>query len=55
MRVTLLSFYQPRQPEISQMRFAVRIEENVARFDIAMQHTMLVRVVHRARHFRDQF
>ena len=48
-------FHQPRQPEIGEMRFAFGIEENVARLNVAMQDAVLMRVVHSARKFRDEF
>src|SRR4030095_13594530 len=37
------------------MRFAVCVEKNVSRFDIAMENSVLVRVLNRARHFGDYF
>src|SRR5215510_650553 len=35
------------------MRFAVGIEQNVSRFDVAMEDTMFVRVMQGARKLRD--
>src|SRR2546430_7634909 len=37
------------------MRFALLIEQDVSRFDVAMQNSMLMRVMNGARHLRDQF
>ena len=37
------------------MRFAFGIDENVARLDVAMQDAVFMRVVNRARQFRDEF
>ena len=45
-RVTVLSrLDQSRKAEVGQMRFAFCIEQNVSRFDVAMQNAVLVRVV----------
>src|ERR1051326_8705861 len=33
------------------MRFAACVEQDVSRLDVAMEDSVLVRVVHRARHF----
>ena len=37
------------------MRFAACVEQNVSRLDVAMEDSVFVRVVHRARHFGDYF
>src|SRR5262249_53148381 len=37
------------------MRFALGIEENVARLDVAVQDAVFMRVVNRTRQFRDEF
>src|SRR5262249_48154841 len=37
------------------MQFAVGVEQNVSRFDVAMENSVLVRVMDRARHFGDYF
>src|SRR5436190_3589951 len=50
-----LRFQQPGQSEISKLRFAFGIEENVARLNVAVQDAVLMRVVNRARQFRDEF
>ena len=48
-------FQQPGQSEIGEMRFAFGIEENVARLNVAVQDAVFMRVVNRARQFRDEF
>src|ERR1700757_1443848 len=50
-----LRFDQSREAEIGQMRFAVCVEQNVSRFDVAMEDSVLVRVMDRARYFGDYF
>src|SRR5215510_15359 len=37
------------------MRFAVCVEQNVSRFDVTMEDSVLVREMDRARHFGDCF
>src|SRR4029453_12947620 len=37
------------------MRFTVCIEQNVPRFDVPMQNSVLMRVMHYARYLRDEF
>src|SRR5262249_20200689 len=37
------------------MWFPFGIQQNVSRFDVAMQNAVLVRIVNSTRHFRDQF
>src|SRR4029434_8112603 len=37
------------------MRFAFGVEQNVARLDVSMQNAVFMRVVNRARQFRDEF
>ena len=48
-----LCFDQSRKTKIGEVRFAFCIEENVSRFDVAMQNAVFMRVMHRARHLRD--
>lgn len=42
-------FHQSRHPKIRQMRLAVLIQQNVSRFNIAMQESVFVRELHGAR------
>src|SRR6266567_5486245 len=44
-----------RQAEVGKMRFARCIEQNVARFDVAMENAAFMRVMNGARHLRYQF
>jgi hypothetical protein len=44
---------QSCQPEIREVRFAFCIEQNVARFDVAMENAVLVSVMNRVCDFRD--
>ena len=37
------------------MRFAFCIQQNVSRLDVAMQNAVFMRVMHCARHLRDEF
>src|SRR5437762_14233111 len=37
------------------MRFTVCVEQNVSRFDVPMQNSVFMRVMHNARDFRDEF
>ena len=48
-----LRFHQPRQSEVSEVRFAFSIEQNVSRFNVAMQNSVLMRVMNSACHLRD--
>src|SRR5260221_14701238 len=43
---------QPGQPKIGQIGVAMLIQQNVARFDVAMNDAMLMRVVERTRDLR---
>src|SRR5439155_20269091 len=40
-----LCFHQPRQPEVSQMRFALCVEQDIARLNVTMQNAVLVCVM----------
>jgi hypothetical protein len=44
-----LCFYQARQTEVGEMRFAFGIDQNVARLNVSMENAALVRVMHSAR------
>ena len=44
---------QPCQTKIREMRFALCIEQDVSRFDVAMQNAVLMRVMNGARHLGD--
>ena len=44
-----LCFHQPRQTEVSQMRFTFSIDHYVSRLDVAMQNAVLVCVMNGAR------
>ena len=46
--------HQPGQPEVGEMRFALRVEQHVARLDVAMQNAALMRVVNGPRQLREQ-
>ena len=46
-------FHQARQPEVGQMRFALDVEQNISRLDIAMNDSALMRVVRGAGEARD--
>jgi len=48
-------FHQPRQTKIGEMRFAFLIKQNISRLDVSMQNAVFVRVMHGARHLRDEF
>src|SRR5215831_19493449 len=37
------------------MRFALSIQQNVSRFDVTVQNSVFMRVMHNARDFRDEF
>src|SRR5262245_42320704 len=37
------------------MRFTICVEQNVSRFDVPMQNSVFMRVMHSARDFRDEF
>src|SRR5262249_42117052 len=37
------------------MRFTFCVEQNVPRFDVPMQSSVFMRIVHSARHFGDEF
>jgi hypothetical protein len=45
---------QSRQPEISQMRFALPIQQNVTRFYVSVQDSLFMREMHRTRDFHEQ-
>ena len=44
---------QSRKAEIRQVRFTFLIEKNVSRFDIAMENSMFMCVMHYTRHLCD--
>ena len=48
-------FDQTRQSEVGQMWFAILIEQNISRLDVAMQNAALVRELDRSRDFHEQF
>jgi hypothetical protein len=54
-RNAAVGFDQPGKPKIGQMRFAFCIEQNVSRFDVAMQNAVFMRVMHSACHLGDEF
>src|SRR5207248_11054904 len=54
-RDSALRLDQASQPEVREMRFAVCVEQDVSRFDVAMQNAALVSVVNCARDFGNQF
>src|SRR5438046_1701634 len=54
-RDTALRFDQSRKTKIGQVRFALCIQQNVARLDISMQDAVLVRVMNNARHLDNEF
>ena len=55
MRESAALLNQLRQAEVGQMRFALGIEQHVARLDIAMQDAALMGVVNGPRQFDQQF
>ena len=48
-------FHQPGEAEISQVRFAVSVQQNISWLDVSMQNAVFVCVVHSAGDFRDEF
>jgi hypothetical protein len=50
-----LRFDQSRQAKVGEMRFACSIDEYIARLNVSMHNPVLMRVMHGARHLRDQF
>ena len=56
MRVTrAFGFDQAGQTEIGQMRFAFCIQQDVSRFDVAMQNAVFMSIMDCARQLRDEF
>src|SRR6266508_4612118 len=50
-----LRFDKSRKTEVGEMRFALLVQQNVSRLDVAMQNPVLMRVVNGACHFGDEF
>ena len=46
---------QSREAEVGEMRFTFLIQQDISRFDVAMQNAVLVRIVNGACHLGDQF
>ena len=50
-----LRFDQSGKTKIGKMRFAFYIEQDVSRLNVSMHNPVLMRVMHGARHLRDEF